>query len=61
MMANSSTRESRVASAAPATSSRGAPRLPKMNTQLRKVLAHMETASTYMPTAGLPMLRWALM
>ena len=55
MMANSSIREIRVATAAPYTYI-----YSKMNTQLRKVLAHMETASTYIPTAGRPMLRWAL-
>ena len=60
-MAQDSTRASRVARAAPSTPSRGAPRLPKMNTQLRKVLLTMDTPRIASPRLGLPMARWAPM
>ena len=59
MMANSTIREIRVARAAPATPMAGAPRLPKMNTQFKKVLVPMEAASIYMPKLGCSMLRKA--
>ena len=55
------TRASRVASAAPCSASRGAPRLPKMNIQLRKVLLAMEAPRITSPRLGLPMARWTPM
>ena len=35
--------------------------MPKMNTQLRKVLLTMDTTRMYRPSLGLAMLRWAAM
>ena len=59
MAANSTTREMRVARAAPSTSRRGAPRFPKISTQLSAVLVHMDMVNTTSPRRGFPMLRWA--
>ena len=59
MMANSRIREVRVAAAAPVTPRAGAPRLPKMKTQFKTVLAHMEMEKTISPSLGFSMERWA--
>ena len=56
-MTSSSTRAVRVARAAPSTPRAGAPSLPKMSTQFRKVLATMDTVRMYMPSWGRSMLR----
>ena len=56
-MEQDSTRASKVARAAPSTPSRGAPKLPKISTQLRKVLQAMDTPRMYNPRLGLPMAR----
>ena len=45
--------------AAPSTPRAGAPRLPKMSTQFRNTLVHMDTANTIMPSLGFSMERWA--
>ena len=58
-MTNSSTRADRVATAAPTTPRAGAPRLPKMNTQLRKALVSMDAPKMIMPSLGFSMERWA--
>ena len=50
-------RASRVARAAPETPSLGAPRLPKMNTQFRKVFPSIETTRMHRPRFGFSMLR----
>ena len=56
-MTTSRIREIMVAMAAPATPRAGAPRLPKISTQFKKRLVHMETPSTYIPSLGRSMLR----
>ena len=48
-----------MAAAAPTTPSAGAPRLPKISTQLRKVLVHMEMEKMMSPSLGFSILRWA--
>ena len=45
--------------AAPVTPRAGAPSLPKMSTQFKKVLVPMEAARMYMPMPGRSMLRQA--
>ena len=57
IITNSSTRESKVAAAAPATPKAGAPRLPKISTQFKKVLAHMEQEKITVPSFGFSIAR----
>ena len=56
-MVTSSSRAVRVAIAAPRTPMAGAPRLPKISTQLRKVFTVMDAPRMYMPSWGRSMLR----
>ena len=56
-MVTSSSRAMSVAVAAPRTPMAGAPSLPKMSTQLRKVLVAMEATRMYSPSWGRSMLR----
>ena len=58
-MENSARRAIRVASAAPVTPRAGAPSLPKISTQFKKVLIPMEAARMYIPSRGRSMLRHA--
>ena len=54
---SSSIRAMRVDTPAPRTPMAGAPRLPKMSTQFKKVLNSMEGMRIYMPSWGRSMLR----
>ena len=58
IMTHSSMRAMRVAMAAPFTPSAGAPKLPKMSTQFKKVLHSMELIRIYMPSFGRSMERY---
>ena len=57
-MSSSTTRAVRVASAAPSTPRAGAPSLPKMSTQFRKVFTSMELVRMYIPSLGFSILRY---